>query len=275
MSFQATRSLVCGLFMLALAIPSTVLANATVASVRGDVRAGNQTLTQGQRITGPNTITTGGDAQVVLNFDDGGRVVLHQNTEFRIVDFRYNQSKADENRAIFDIIKGALRVVTGVVAQRNQRGFQVRAPQATIGVRGTDFMVAIVNPLYVSVTHGAIAVNNAAGTVAFGAGSVGSVASASALGATIPATALPAAASGAFSSMSSVALSAVGAVPGVAGAGGAAPGAATGTAAGVSGGVGFGAAAGIAAGAVAGVAAAAGGGGDKTGTSHSATSHSK
>jgi hypothetical protein len=272
MSRQFASSLVSGLFVLAVALPNVVLANAVVASMRGEVRAENQVVKQGQRISGPSTITTGADSQVVLNFDDGQRVVLHQNTQFRIVDFRYNQAQPTNDRAVFDILRGALRIVTGAVAQRNRQGFQVRAPQMTIGVRGTDFMVVLVNPAYVSVTQGAVALNNAAGTVALGTGSIGTVASGSALATTIPASALPAAASAAFSSMSAVSLSALAPVQGIAGAGGAAPGAA-GTAAGVSGGVGFGATAGIVAGAVAGVAAAAGGGGDKTGTSHSAVTH--
>jgi hypothetical protein len=37
-------------------------------------------------------------------------------------------------------------------------------PQATIGIRGADFMVVLVNPAYLPVLRGAVGVTNAAGT---------------------------------------------------------------------------------------------------------------
>jgi ferric-dicitrate binding protein FerR (iron transport regulator) len=51
-------------------------------------------------------------------------------------------------------------------------------PQATIGVRGTDFMVMLTNPSFVSVLRGAIEVRNAAGTATFSAGAMGTVSTA-------------------------------------------------------------------------------------------------
>jgi hypothetical protein len=154
-------------------------------------------------------------------------VVLNQNTEFRIVDFRANQSSPGDNRSVFDLVKGALRVVTGAVARRNPAGFQLRTPQATIGVRGTDFMVALVNPAYVSVLSGSIGVTSSAGTTVFGTGAFGIVTSSSALAAAIPASAVPASVTGAFGTMGAAA----GVTAGAAGAGlgGAAAGAGTAT----------------------------------------------
>jgi hypothetical protein len=193
-------------------------------------------------------VTTGPDAQAVLRFDDGQQVVLHQNTEFRIVDFRYEASEPKQDRTVFELIKGALRMASGAIVGRNRQAVALRTPQATIGIRGTDFMVALVNPAYVSVLEGAVSVTNAAGTVALGAGTIGSVTSSAALATAIPASALPAAASAAFSSMSAAAgvAAAGGAAEGAAGTAGAAGGATAGTAAAV----------GAAAAAVAGAAAA-------------------
>lgn len=242
--------------VIALALPLTALADAVLTSVRGDVRVGAsaQSLLQArqdQRLTAGTMVTTGADAQAILRFDDGQRVLLNQNTEFRIVDYRFDEAQPRDDRSIFDILKGAARFVTGRLAQRNRNAFSLRAPQATIGIRGTDFMVAIVNPLYVNVTVGAIATSNAAGTVAFGAGAIGSIASSTALATPISASALPAGAAAAFSSMSAVSVGAVG------GAAAGAEAAATGVAAG---GVGTWAAVAIGAAAVAAAAAASSGG---------------
>ena len=255
---------------LSLAVPASAWANAVVQSLRGEVQVGTSTQTliaarESQRLAPGTTVSTGADAQVVLRFDDGSRVVLNQNTQFRIVDFMYDEQRPAADRSIFDLLRGAARFVTGAIGKRSQTAWQLRAPQATIGVRGTDFMVAIVNPLYVSVTQGAVALSNGAGTVAFGAGAIGSVAGSAALAAAIPASALPAAAASAFSSMSTVAVSALG------GAAGGAAGAAAGTA-GAAGGVGLGMGAAFGA-AVAGVAAAAGGGGGGGAVSHFAVTH--
>lgn len=202
-----TRLLAAGL--LAFVVPLSALANAVVTSARGDVRAGTIPVTMNQRITPGTTVTTGPDSQVVMRFDDGQNVVLHQNTEFRVVDFRYSEAAPQQDRSIFDLLRGAARLVTGVIGRRSQAATQIRAPQATIGVRGTDFMLAIVNPLYISVLEGAVAASNAAGTVVFPAGSLGSIATSSALATSISAAALPAQAATAFSSLQSVVISGV------------------------------------------------------------------
>ena len=253
--------------LLALALPLAAFANATVQSVTGSARAGTAPVTQNQRINSGTTITTASGAQVVLRFDDGQQVVLNQNTEFRIVDFKYDANNAKADRSVFDLVKGALRVVTGAVGRRNPAAFQLRAPQATIGIRGTDFMVAIVNPAYVSVLAGSVGVTNAAGTAVIGAGGFASVATAGTLAASIPASAIPAAASASFSTMGAAAGVGAGATGGAV-AGGAATGAAGAT--GVTAGVAVGAAA-VAVGV--GAAAAAANSNDSSSTTPTTTHH--
>jgi hypothetical protein len=189
----------------ALLMAGNAFAAANVQSLRGDVRAGNVQLAVKDRVTSGATITTGVGAQAVLRFDDGQQVVINENTVFRIVDFRYREAEPGGDRAIFDLVRGALRLISGAVVARNWGNFQLRIPQATIGIRGTDFMVALVNPAYTNVLHGAISVTNSGGTTVFGAGSFGSVASANALAVSIPSSALPAAASSAFSGMGAAA----------------------------------------------------------------------
>lgn len=252
------------LLCLASALPAAAWAGAVIQSMNGDVRVGGSkqvliAAREGQRIASGTTITTSADSQVVLKFNDGAQMVLGQNTEFRVVDSQYAANSPQADRAVFDLVRGALRVVTGFIGQRNRQVFALRTPQMTIGIRGTDFMVAIGNQAFVSVSQGAVAVSNGFGTSVLGAGSVASVASSTAAVTAISASSLPPAASSAFTSMGSAA--------GVTG--GAATGAAAGTAGVASGsGVGLGGAAAI--GAAAAAAAAAGGnqGGSSTTTHH-------
>src|ERR1700694_5677053 len=154
---------------------------AVAQSLNGDVRAGpvgrpTAPVALDQRLMPGTAVMTGPDSQVILRFDDGQQVVLDENTEFRIVDFRYVEADPRMDRTVFDLLKGALRMLSGAIGARNRSAVALRTPQATIGIRGTDFMVAIVNPAYISVLEGAVAATNAAGTVAFGAGCIGSLA---------------------------------------------------------------------------------------------------
>lgn len=179
---------------------------AVVHEVKGDVRAGatpaqSKPLTPNQRVLSGTSVTTAAGALVTLRFDDGQLVALHENTDFRIAEFYYRRQEPAADRAVFVLLRGALRVVTGAVGKRNRDAFALHVPQATIGIRGTDFMVAVVNPTYLSVLQGTVAAANVAGTVAFEAETVGSIATTSTLAATIPASALPDAASSAFASL--------------------------------------------------------------------------
>lgn len=251
-----------------LLVAAAAFAEGAITSVKGSARVGNQPATENQQVAPGSVITTGPDAQVVVRFDDGQRVVLGQNTEFKVVDYRFNAANPSTDRMVFDLLRGGARFVTGVLGRRSQSAFQMRTPQATIGIRGTDFMAVIVNPLYLSVTQGAIAANTSAGTAAFGAGSIATVASSSALATAIPASALPAAASSAFSTLSTAALGAGASATTLSTAAGA--GTATG---GV--GVGMGVGVGVTAAIGAAAAAVAASSSNSTSTSHTpATTHS-
>ena len=256
------RPMMSALLGIAAALPAAAWAGAVIQSLTGDVRVGSSSQIMiaaraDQRLASGTTIATGSEAQAVLKFDDGAQMVLGQNTEFRIVDSQYARNSPAADRGIFDLVRGALRVVSGAIGQRNRQAFALRTPQVTIGLRGTDFMVFVTNQTFFNVTHGAIAVSNGYGNTVLGAGSIASVASSTAPVGVIAGSALPAGASAAFASMAGA--------PGVV-AGGSAVGAGT---------AGVAAGGGIGAGAMAigiGAAAAAVAAGGKSGSS-SATHH--
>lgn len=249
--------------LIGLALPCAAFASALVESFKGNVRAGAAQVSQGQRIFPGGSVTTGPGAQAVLRFDDGQRVILGQNTDFRLRDFRYDASNPRGDRSVLDLLKGAARFVTGALGRRSQTAFTLRVPQSTIGIRGTDFMVVILNSAYVSVTEGAVSASNAAGTALLGTGSTSAITSASALATPIPASSLPSAATSAFSELSAVSVSGLSAPTG--GPAGGAPAAAEAPAA--AGGPAMSTVIGIGAAAAA-LGAAAGGGGGGGAPSH-------
>jgi hypothetical protein len=243
-----------------LNVAGDVFAAAVVETVAGDVKAGPSAkavtaVSKGQRIEQGTTVVTGPKGLVVLGFDDGQKMIVNENSQFRVVGYSFNQDEPKKDLFSFALLKGALRSVTSLFTRRNSNAYALRIPQATIGIRGTDFMVGLVNPAYMSVTVGSISATNAGGTAGFAAGSTVSVASANALAVTIPVSALPASVATAFSQLSSVAVGA----GALAGAGGGAESGA--------GGIGAGGAAAAAALIAVGAALAGGGGDDDDGPS--------
>lgn len=75
-------------------------------------------------------------------------------------------------------MKGGLRSVTGLLGKRNKDKFSLKTPAATIGIRGTTFVVEWAPPapgLYLQVLDGAIVVANGGGALDFQAGQFGYV----------------------------------------------------------------------------------------------------
>jgi hypothetical protein len=212
---------------LALAAPAAALAGAVAESLKGDVQVNGAPAVQGQRLAAQAAVSTGPGGQVFLRFEDGMQIVLGESSLFRIVDYRYTDSGVSD-RAVFELLRGSARVVTGKVALANPKQFFFRTPQTQLMVdRPSDFTVALVNPAYITVHSGSLLSSNGWGTVSLGAGSTTTVAAASAAPAAIPASSLPASAS---ASMSSLSVATVSAPVGSAAAGVAATAAGVGTA---------------------------------------------
>lgn len=204
-----------------------------------------QAAGKGASLENDMIVSTGNNSHAVLKFEDGQVIALQSNTSFRIHDYRYSPRKIEESNMFFSLLKGGLRAITGLVGSKHQAAFKLQTPNSTIGIRGTDFMVVIVNPVYSSVASGSISMTNAAGTAVFSAGQTAVVTSATVLPMSISAAAVPA---GTFTQLGAIPLPAP--TP-------AAPGAGSGSAPG--GGAGSGAAGDAAAGASSATGAAVGG----------------
>lgn len=214
-------------------------AAAVVQTASGDVKAaiGSATpvmVTQNSALENGMTVTTGDNSQVVMKFEDGQVVALNANTSFKIDQYHFEQAKPQKSSIIFSLLKGAMRAVTGLIAKNNANAFTLHTPNATIGIRGTDFMAAT-GSLYLQVINGTVSATTSAGTTAFAVGQTGFVASLSALPTAIAAAQLPAAVAASFSQLGSIAMAGAGAAAGGATSGGAAAGGTAATSAAVGG----------------------------------------
>ena len=186
-------------------------------------KAAAQSAKVNDAIVSDTVINTGDKSHAVLKFEDGQVVVMQANSTFHVREYRYEAKQAEKSNILFSMLRGGMRFVTGLIGQRNRDAFKLTTPNATIGIRGTEFMVVMGNsPMYSQVVSGSIGITNAAGTAVFTAGQTAIVASATTLPAAISATALPA---GTFTELG--AIPAPPATPAAAPAGGAATGGAT------------------------------------------------
>lgn len=81
-------------------------------------------------------IKTASRSFVVIKFIDGTRMTLRPDTTFVVGDV--NTEDGQEN-AVFRLVKGGFRVLTGLISKAVGGVFKVDTPVATIGVRGTEF----------------------------------------------------------------------------------------------------------------------------------------
>ena len=114
---------------------------AKVVLVEGDVAAYSPTrqkraLAVGGTVSEGDSIVTGKDGELHLDMEDGGYMSVRPNTKMRFV--KYQAKGEDTDTAVFGLLEGSLRSVTGWIGKFNPAKYTVRTPNATVGIRGTD-----------------------------------------------------------------------------------------------------------------------------------------
>ena len=107
-----------------------------VASPDGEIRR----LQRGRLVESGEIIITRIASFAKVKFTDGSGVYLRPNTRFLIEEFE-DAEDPEEDKAIFKLLKGGLRYVSGLISKRTNENFSLSTPSATIGIRGTDFIV--------------------------------------------------------------------------------------------------------------------------------------
>jgi|GEM_PF-1620098 len=102
------------------------------------------TLVQGAKLLQGDQIETISDAETHIAFDDGGYLAIRPNSTVKIT--RYVVTGDVTDLATIDLIRGALRSVTGWIGKLDAPRYRITARTTTIGVRGTDHDVVLVLP---------------------------------------------------------------------------------------------------------------------------------
>jgi hypothetical protein len=116
-----------------------VLAVGDVTAVRGAERV---RVAAGASVSVGDTIVTAAQSHAQIRFGDNALVALKPESEFRIEAFSFDNGAATD-RAVFRLLKGGFRTLTGSIGQVNREQYQVLTTQATIGIRGTHYLVQL------------------------------------------------------------------------------------------------------------------------------------
>ena len=95
-------------------------------------------LTLGSPVFEGDTLQSDAASYAVVAFRDGGRITLQASSVFQVEAFKYDKAQGRENIAL-RLIKGGVRVVTGLIGRVNRDNYKFRMSGATIGIRGTGF----------------------------------------------------------------------------------------------------------------------------------------
>jgi len=145
------------------------------AAVGGTQRA----LKIGDLIDSGSVVSTGEKSSAVIKFEDGQVMALAERTSFRIVDYKYDKKRVSQSSAVFSLLQGGLRFITGVIGSTNRNSVRMTAGTATIGIRGTDGIIlynSVTQAVTAAVNAGAVALETPQGTQTIGVGNFSSAA---------------------------------------------------------------------------------------------------
>lgn len=103
-------------------------------------------LSMRSEVESGDTLMTEKNTYAMVKFIDNSEITLKPSTTFKVENFSYDADKPDGDKASFNLVKGGLRSVTGLLGKRNKEKFEMKTPSATIGIRGTTFVVEWIEP---------------------------------------------------------------------------------------------------------------------------------
>lgn len=98
---------------------------------------------RGSGIEKNDTVITNSRGKFKITFIDSTTVNITENSRLLIDDFVYSAGSSNKGRLGLRVALGTVRYASGGIAHGNPGGVNIRTPTATIGVRGTDFLMSV------------------------------------------------------------------------------------------------------------------------------------
>lgn len=120
-----------------------------ISALQGDVIIQHEGKEIVPRVESPiaigDHVVVGDEGWATLRFSDGGSFTVRSGSDFSVDRYRYSGKTLKPKDGLFaTLFKGSMRAISGLVSKNNAPNYAIRTPTATIGVRGTDYDVAVV-----------------------------------------------------------------------------------------------------------------------------------
>ena len=117
-----------------------VLAAGDASAVRGGQVV---KLAFGAAVQDKDLLRTGAATNLQVRFQDDSFVSMRENSELRIDEFRFSGKGDGGDSAVFGLVKGGFRALTGLIGRVHNDEYKMVTPTATIGIRGTDYAATL------------------------------------------------------------------------------------------------------------------------------------
>lgn len=147
-------------------IPCILFANiGKISSLKGEVYIKNNKETKTAKIGSflyqKDTVITKNNSQALLLLNDDTSIAVGKNTQMSLNEYLYDPKISSNNNLKVGFLKGTFRTITGQIGKLNKEKFKVDTPTATIGIRGTTFLLKIEQEqLQVGVEKGGVFLNS-------------------------------------------------------------------------------------------------------------------
>ena len=113
-----------------------LVAAGDVVIVRGAQRI---PASAGAEVRAGDTLELGSQSNAQIRFTDESIVALRSDTTFRISEYAFQGQEPSAQRAFFNLVKGGMRTITGLIGRTQRQNYGVQTLVATIGIRGTHY----------------------------------------------------------------------------------------------------------------------------------------
>lgn len=116
-----------------------VVGEVSVQTLSGLSRRANR----GDAVMVGEIVATDDTSEAGITASDGTRILLRAKSRFEVTSYNFDATTNDGS-FVTSLLRGSFRMITGLIGKAQPRNHRVSTNTATIGIRGTDFEVVVV-----------------------------------------------------------------------------------------------------------------------------------
>lgn len=117
---------------------------AAVGTVTVEREGKSLPLAVGDKVFPQDKLITGKDSRVAVTLRDDTLISGNSETQVVINEFAFNPA-TQNGSVVVSVLRGVTAFVSGLVAKSSPSAMRVSTPTATLGIRGTEFIVEVPN----------------------------------------------------------------------------------------------------------------------------------